>query len=81
MTTQTSFSITGFWFHITWNAKGTIGIDQHGTTWFNKSNPVSESGMKPEPVKARGWVSADDLFMQSRENPFYDRRTLAYGNY
>jgi hypothetical protein len=81
MTTQSSFSISGFWFHVTWNAKGTIGIDQHGTTWFNKSNPISESGMSAEKKQKKGWISADDLFMETRENPFYINRTYSYRNY
>jgi hypothetical protein len=35
----TSFHIGTFWFHVTWNADGSAGRDQHGTLWLDINNP------------------------------------------
>ena len=44
---KTSHHIFGFWFHITWE-NDSIGYDQNGTKWNNKSNPqCSNSAIKP----------------------------------
>lgn len=67
--TQSSFHVNGFWYHVNWNAEGTMGFDQHGWTWFNKSRPISEGGLlspKPE-KKANQGQSSKELFMLQRE--------------
>lgn len=83
---QTSFHINGLWFHVSWNLTGTIGIDQRGLTWFNKSSPISELGNKPTDSavqKSQGWISNDDLFMQERESrfSFHKQRMIVTNNY
>ncbi len=68
--TKNSFHISGFWFHVTWDRQGNIGIDQHGDVWFNKANPRSESGglvVKPSTPKPKIHVRSADLFMYERE--------------
>jgi hypothetical protein len=73
---QTSIHLgAGFQAHVTWNAKGTIGIDQHGTTWYNRASPVSETGMTAQPTTplAKEKRSNKDFFMDQREG-YYSRR-------
>jgi hypothetical protein len=45
----TSFHINTFWHHVEWNREGTIGRDQHGRIFFDRDNPVDETGVfRPE---------------------------------
>jgi hypothetical protein len=80
--TRTSFHINGFWFHINWNYLGTMGIDQHGDTWYNKANPVSAAGGLKASQPPTGTTKLDnkDYFMDLRERAtaFYINRQLAW---
>jgi hypothetical protein len=70
MTTQ-SFHINGFWHHVSL-IHSNVYRDQHNNIWILKNNRfVSECGSyQSGPVKTenKGWLSADDLFLQSRES-------------
>lgn len=52
--TNTSFHISGFWFHIEWDKEGKTGIDQHGKKWSNKENPMPELKLLIPICKAYG---------------------------
>jgi hypothetical protein len=43
-----SFYTNTFWVHVIWTRDGRIGVDQHGHTWYNMENPVSETGLTPD---------------------------------
>ncbi|HYH15276.1 MAG TPA: hypothetical protein VD794_08650 [Flavisolibacter sp.] len=77
----TSFHINGFWAHVTWDAQGKVGRDQHGHIWYNKENPRSEmGGLRPtvdrfsrQPAttsRLAGFKPASnkDYFLQQRES-------------
>ena len=40
---KTEHTILGFSFYINWDAKGKIGIDQHGHLWVNQNSPEPET--------------------------------------
>ena len=65
-----SFHIDGFWHHVSL-IHSNVYRDQHNNIWILKNNRfVSESGYyQSEPVEIKkGWVSADDLFLEQRES-------------
>lgn len=66
----TSFHINGVWQHVSLISNN-VYRDQHNNIWILKNNRfVSEcGGLQSEPIQQKkGWISADDLFLQSRES-------------
>lgn len=51
---NTSFHISGFWFHVDWDSEGKTGIDQQGRKWTNIDNPEPELRLLPAICKAYG---------------------------
>jgi hypothetical protein len=66
----TSFHINGFWHHVSLISSN-VYRDQHNSIWILKGNRfISECGsLQSDPIETRkGWISADDLFLQQRES-------------
>lgn len=40
---KTSIHFGGLWFHIEWSDDGKIGVDQHGTKWYDKDCPHTDT--------------------------------------
>lgn len=89
-TNKSSFHISGFWFHVNWDAQGKVGKDQYGDIWYSKENPRSEmGGLRPK--VERSWriqpaayskpsyqpASNKDYFLQNREaaHEYYHTRS------
>jgi hypothetical protein len=70
MSHKHSIHINGFWYHLSL-IHSSVYRDQRNNIWILKNSRfVSEcGGLQSEPIQIqKGWVSADDLFMQQRES-------------
>jgi hypothetical protein len=68
--TKQSFAIGGFWYHVSLISSD-VYRDQHNNIWIKKDNRFYSEcgGLVSDPIEVKtGWVSADDMFIQEREN-------------
>lgn len=75
---KVSFSLNGFWFHLTLK-QNTTYTDQHGMEWYRNGNTYMSQGggfIHTEKQKQTG-LSNKDFFMQEREQRFaYHRQRM-----
>ena len=66
-----SFHIGGFWYHVS-QISSNVYKDQYNRIWILKNNHFESEGGglisdAIEQSKPKGWLSADDMFIQDRE--------------